>query len=122
MTRPTPIGLAALEVIPMTPDQVADLVARARIAAVETRIDAGVRGGRARQAVAIERYRMTPCRVAAHLVALCGGQCSAFEAARAMNEVTRGHRKISHSGVWTAVRRMYPELRLRSGAKPKEER
>jgi hypothetical protein len=119
---PTPIGRAALQVIPLTPDQIADLVARAQANEAQASIDGHRRSAATRADLARTAYRMTRCRVAAHLVALSGGQCSAFEAARTVNSITSGRRKISHGGVWSAVRRMYPALRLRSGAKPKEKR
>lgn len=106
--RPTPLGRTVLHPQPMTPDEVADLVRRARIAQADVLVDAARRGGLSRRGYAREVYRMTPCRVAAHLARFVG--CSMPEAAKTFNGVSR--RRVTSSGVHHAFRRMFPDAPL----------
>lgn len=104
--KPTALGLAALQPQPMGATAVIDLIARARVNGQRVLAEVTERAALARSETARANYRMTPCRIAAHLVRLSG--CSMPDAARTISKLTR--RTVSHSGVHQAFRSIYPNV------------
>lgn len=108
MIRLTHLGLAAISPAPMTPDAVADLLARTRINEVAARSHRIVVAGAASGAARSASCRMTPSRIGAHLIAFTGWSLS--RAAAVISELTR--QPLSTSGVHHAYGKLYPERRL----------
>lgn len=108
MKLATPLGLAAITPSPLDPVEIAGLVERTRVNSTAARahriVIAGAASGQARPTA----FRMTPSRIAAHLIAFTGWSLS--RAAAVVTEMTR--MQLSISGVHHAYLKLYPERRL----------